>query len=90
MTHLVETDEMGRLVLPPELFGEVKPYTPYTVEDLGNGFYVKATETAEKTAVARQKVHEEWKRSWDALTEEISKVWPEGVSAADVVSEMRR
>ncbi len=33
---------------------------------------------------------EEWLEKWEALAEEIGKVWPAGVSAVDVVSEMRR
>lgn len=77
MTHLVETDGEGRLVLPPELLKTIKPQTRYNLE---------IVEAAEE----RQKVYEEWKQNWDALSAEISKVWPEGVSAVDVVSEMRR
>ena len=77
MTHLVETDETGHLVLPPELLETIKPQTRYKLE------IVEAVEE-------RQKVYEEWKQNWDALSAEISKVWPEGVSATDIVSEMRR
>ena len=32
---------------------------------------------------------DEWMKQWRELTEEISKVWPIGVSAVDVISEMR-
>ncbi len=37
-----------------------------------------------------QMQREEWLRQWQAMAHEISKSWPAGVSAADVLAEMRR
>jgi phage gp16-like protein len=33
---------------------------------------------------------EEWLKEWEEVIAAVSKVWPAGVSAVDVVSEMRR
>ena len=83
MTHLVETDETGRLVLPPELLKTIKPQTRYKLE------IVEAAEIMDKQRLD-QAASDEWMRQWSELSKEISKIWPEGVSAVDVVSEMRR
>lgn len=77
MTQVIETDEAGRLMLPPGLLGEVKPHSRYTVE-------------VEETSVQRQQVYQEWKKEWDALTEQISASWNTDKSAAEIVAEMRR
>ncbi len=86
MTQVIETDEAGRLMLPPELLGEVKPHSRYTVEVEGAAFIVKP----EETSVQRQRVYQEWKKEWDALTEQISASWNTDKSAAEIVAEMRR
>jgi hypothetical protein len=86
MTQVIETDEAGRLVLSPEMLGEVKPHMRYTVEAEGAALIVKP----EETSVQRQKVYHEWKREWDALTEQISASWNTDKSAAEIIAEMRR
>ena len=86
MGQVIKADEQGRLLVPAELFADAQPHKRYVVETAGKEMFIKPEETPEQ----RQQAYEEWKRGWDALTEEISKVWPEGVSAVDVVSEMRR
>jgi len=69
-------------------------------ENLGDAatVYLKAAEPA---SVELQEVIEEWElavrllsikdpfEGWRALTKEISKVWPAGVSAVDAVREQR-
>lgn len=86
MTRVIETDEAGRLTLPPELLGEAKPHSRFTVETLGTKLIVES----EEAPAQRQQAYEQWKQEWDALTEEVSAAWNTDKSAAEVVSEMRR
>lgn len=86
MGQVIEADEQGLLLVPTEMLGTAQPHGRYLVEVIGKKLSIEPEEAAEQ----RKQEYEEWKRGWDALTEEISKVWPEGVSAVDVVSEMRR
>ena len=91
MTRVIETDEAGRLVLPPELLGETKPHTRYTVEAAGARFIVEPeVQDTKKAHESDEAASDEWMKQWRELSEEIGKVWPKGVSAVDVVSEMRR
>ena len=83
--QVIETDEAGRLVLLPEMLGNAPPHSRYKVEAVGRKLVVEL-----EPATERQQVYEEWLKEWDELSEEIGKVWPAGVSAVDVVSEMRR
>jgi hypothetical protein len=91
MTQVLETDEAGRLVLPAELLGGIKPHTRYVVEprELGWAVSLEPT-TGVDLPPAHAQTPEEWMKEWRELAEEIGKVWPAGKSAADVVSEMRR
>ncbi len=84
MTQVIETDEAGRLVLPPELLGAAKPHTKYTVEATGQRLIVEP----EQTPRQQQQAYEQWKR--DALTEEVSAAWNTDLSAVEVIAEMRR
>jgi DNA-binding transcriptional regulator/RsmH inhibitor MraZ len=86
MTRVIETDEAGRLTLPPELLGEAKPHSRYTVETAGTKLILES----EEALLQRQGAYEEWEKEWRAVQEQVGKSWPAGVSAADVVSEMRR
>jgi len=91
MTQVIETDEAGRLVLPPELLGEAKPHARYAVETTGTGLIVRPeVPDTEVPPASDQASSDEWMRQWRELSEEIGEVWPKGVSAVDVVSEMRR
>ena len=89
MVQVIETDETGRLMLSPELLGEVRPHSRYTVETAGNRLIVER-ETGEARANAPKLTPEEWLQQWQELAEDVGKVWPKGLSAADVISEMRR
>ncbi len=86
MTQVIETDEAGRLLLPPNILGPVKPHSRYTVEITGTKFIVEA----EEALLQRQRTYEEWKRDWDALTDQITAAWNTDKSAAEIVAEMRR
>lgn len=44
----------------------------------------------EPTEDQRRQAYEAWVKEWDALSEEIGKVWPAGLSAVDAVAEQRR
>lgn len=90
MGQVIETDEQGRLVLPPEILkeilGDAQPHSRYKVQPLGSKLVVEP----EVTEAERQQAVEDWERQWKIVQEQVSKVWPAGVSAIDVISEMRR
>ena len=77
--RMLEADETGMLIIPAELLGYPKPNTRFVVERIGG-----------KTFIEPEPVEDDWLKQWRELAEAIGKVWPEGVSAVDVVSEMRR
>ena len=77
--RILETDDYGRLVVPAEGLGDAQPFSRYKVEAVGK-----------KLSIEPEPVEDEWLKQWRELAEEIGKVWPEGVSPVDVVSEMRR
>ncbi len=85
MTQIIETDEAGRLVLPPELLGEIKPHSRYTVETVGTKLIVEP----EESLLQRQRAYEQWQQEWDALSEQITADWKSDKTAAEILSEMR-
>ena len=86
MGQVIEADEQGRLLVPAELLADAQPHGRYIVETSDNKLLIKPEETVEQ----RKQAYEEWKRDWDALTEEISAAWTTDKSAAEIISEMRR
>ncbi len=92
MTQVIETDEAGRLMLPPELLGEVKPHSRYTVETAGTKLIVEPVPAPNGGELFTQEklTPEEWMRQWNELSERISRVWNTDKSAAEIISEMRR
>ena len=91
MTKVIEVDEAGQLVLPPELLSEAKPRARYVVATEGSTIVVHPEAVSViGTAEKQSQTYEQWKQSWTELTEEIGKVWPAGLSAVDAVSEQRR
>ena len=93
MTQVIETDEAGRLTLSPdilrEIFGETHPQARYLVEVEGTKIFVSPDQMAEK-AEAAELTPEQWEAQWRKVQEQLGRSWPPGLSAADVVSEMRR
>ncbi len=85
MTQIIEADEAGRLMLPPELLGEIKPHSRYTVETLGTKFIIEP----EEALLQRQRAYERWQQEWDALSEQITANWKSDKTAAEILSEMR-
>lgn len=92
MTQVIEVDETGRLMLPPEVLGEVKPYSRYTVEMVGTKLIVEPVSppSEEELFTETKLTPEEWMRQWNELSGRISKVWNTDKSAAEIISEMRR
>ncbi len=86
MGHVIEADEQGLLRVPTEMLGAAQPHGRYLVEVVGKKLIVEPEPTEEQ----RRQTYESWLKEWDALSGEIGKVWPTGVSAVDVISEMRR
>ena len=91
MTRILEVEENGTLTLPPDVLGNVSPRTRYIVESVGERLTLrpdqpKATNKASKPRSPRKT----WEEEQQELAEEISKVWPEGLSVTEVFDEMRR
>lgn len=92
MTQVIEADEAGRLLLPPELLAEVRPHAKYTVEAIGTKLIVEPVPApAEEELFTQEKpTPEEWMRQWNELSERIGRMWNTDKSAAEIISEMRR
>ncbi len=84
-SRIIQAGERGLLV-PTEMLGQVQPHSRYVVETIGEKLLIEP----EKAVEQRQRIYEEWKRNWDALTEEITAAWNTDKSAAEIISEMRR
>ncbi len=85
-TQVIETDGTGRLVIPAEVLGSVKPHTKYTIEAVGTKLVIEAKETVEQP----KETVEEWERKWKELQDLMREVWKTDKSAAEIISEMRR
>lgn len=88
MTRIIETDAEGRLILPAEVLGDAKPHSKFVVEEDGSklGIYPESATLAKN----KMMTPEEWETHWQTAQREMAKVWPKGLSAAEVISEMRR
>jgi hypothetical protein len=94
MTRILEVEENGTLTLPSDALENAPPRSRYVLETDGRNLLLRP-ETEKPAATRKRRKQsklswEEWERERDALSVELSKVWPEGVSATDVISEMRR
>jgi len=89
MTRVIEADEAGRLVLPEEVLREIKPHTKYVVEAKGDGLVIYP-EVLVLTDKPPTLTSEQWEAQWREVQEQVSESWPAGISATDVISEMRR
>ncbi len=93
MTRVIETDEIGRLVLPPEILGAVKPHTRYTVEISPTSVTLKqeATKNAspERPDDQRATEHDAWMQEWRALARQIDAAWRGEKSALQELTDMR-
>ena len=93
MTRLLEVEENGTLTLTAEVLGKVKPHTRYRVETRGTQLTLQPESPAPPQPRAQRKTQvpstENWEQECQALSEELGKVWPEGVSVVEVIAEMR-
>ena len=87
--QVIEIDDLGRLVIPAELLGTAKPHTRFVIETDGEAFVIQP-EVVLTQEDNQQPTDENWERQWKLAQEQVSKSWPAGVSATDVISEMRR
>jgi len=86
MGQIIETDEIGRLVLTASLLGEVRPHSQYRVEVAEDKILLEPVPYADQSQMAS----DEWTRQWRVVQQQVGESWPSGVSATEVVSEMRR
>ena len=94
MIRILEVEENGTLTLPSEVLENAPPHSRYILETHGKNLLLRP-ETEKPVAPRKPRKQqkpswEEWEKERDALSEELSKAWPEGVSVTDVISEMRR
>jgi hypothetical protein len=94
MTRILEVEENGTLTLSAEILDNAPPHTRYVLETSGGQLTLRPEHEKSKSRPTSRKKRasswEAWEKERDAVAAELSKIWPEGVSAADVISEMRR
>ena len=86
MGQIIETDEIGRLVLTASLLGKVQPHSQYRVEVVEDRILLEPVPPADQSKMTC----DEWTRLWKVAQQQVGESWPPGVSAAEVISEMRR
>lgn len=87
--RMLEADASGTLIIPAELLGYPEPHMRYVVERVGGKLIVQP-EAAPAQEDEQKSAFDKWQQQWKIVQREVSKSWPAGVSAVDVVSEMRR
>lgn len=93
MTRILEVEEDGTLTLPSDVLVNSNPHARYMLETRGERIILRLEPTASvgnRLQKKRRSAVQRWKEERRRLSEEISRVWPEGVSATDIISEMRR
>jgi len=95
VTQTVEVAEDGTITVPHEALPTSRPGARYRLQ-MRNG-EVRLLPETERPAVpdeaAAQQDEEDWNKwetEWKALSDDLTAAWPEGVSAVDAISEMRR
>jgi hypothetical protein len=86
MGQIIEADEIGCLVLTTSLLRKVRPYSQYRVEVIEDKILLEPVPAADQSKVDS----DEWTRQWKVVQQQVGESWPSGVSAAEVISEMRR
>ncbi len=92
MGQVIETEADGRLIIPAEVLGAIRPNQQFFIEANGLGYSLQPAMPFldNLSSPSGKPTPEQWLKQWKELAEEIGKVWPEGVSATQVISEMRR
>ncbi len=86
---ILEADDLGMLVIPAELLGHPEPFTRFVVERVGTKIFI-VPEAVSAQESEQGSAFDKWQQQWKIVQQEVSKSWPAGVSAVEVVSEMRR
>lgn len=86
---VLEADDLGMLVIPADLLGHPEPFTRFLVERIGTKVFI-VPEAVSAQESDQEAAFDRWQQQWKIVQQEVSKSWPAGVSAVDVVSEMRR
>ena len=94
MTRILEAEEDGTLTLPPDVLGNVQPHTRYVLETSGTELTlrpepIEATKQKQSSKKTKASI-EAWEQKRKKLADDLSKVWPDGLSSVDAVSEIRR
>ena len=87
--QMLEADAAGTLVIPAEILGYPEPKTRFVVERI-NGKITIQPDAALTEESEQESAFDKWQKQWKIVQREVSRSWPPGVSAVDVVSEMRR
>ena len=85
--RMLEADDTGMLTIPAELLGYPEPNTRFVVERVGGRIFIQPEAALE---VEQKSAYDTWHDQWKIVQQEVTKSWPAGLSAVDVVSEMRR
>ena len=85
MQQIIETDASGSLVLSADVLGATLPHSQYRLETIEGKLLLEPMSTADH----RKMTPEEWERQWKVVQQQVGACWPQDVSAADVISEMR-
>ena len=85
--RMLEADDTGMLIIPAELLGYPEPNTRFVVERVGKRILIQPEAAQE---IEQKSAYDKWHDQWKIVQQEVTKSWPAGLSAADVVSEMRR
>ena len=92
MGQIIETDEIGQLIIPSDLLGSSKPKSRFLIEKTGEGLTINPDLPSEAGTLnqSAKLTAEDWLKQWREMAEEIGKVWLKDTSAEQVISEMRR
>jgi hypothetical protein len=85
MKAILEVNDEGALVVPPELLNGAVPHQRYSAELAGDHLHLRPERASQEKLSS-----DEWWTRWAALSEQIGKKWTSDKSAAEIVSEMRR
>ena len=87
MTKVLEVNEDGALVIPADVLNGAELHQRFTAESAGKNLLLRPES---ESGPVEKLDPEEWQRQWNELSERVSRLWPANLSAADVISEMRR
>ena len=90
MSKILEVNEEGALVIPPDLLNGAEPHQRFTAESAGKTLVLRPEPELVKSRRLQTLRPDDWEAEWKAFAEKVTKAWPSGLSAVDVVSEMRR